>query len=564
METAVITPSERPLMARVLLVEDSRFDVMAIRRTLERSSPHLDLEVCTRAEEALEHLQRRPGIFDLLMTDHSLPGMSGFELCQEIRATGPDLPLVMLTGVGSEELVIAALQAGIDEYLVKDVSGGYLELLPVVLPQVLSRHEDRVRRQRAEKQRERALRELEMQTLALEEARERADQANRAKSEFLANLSHEIRTPMTAILGLTDVLLADKDIQQASEARLRDLRRIQSNGNYLLGLLNNILDLSKIETRKLELDLQPLDVPEFLHELVALLRVRSEAKGLALTLEAVGPIPEVIQTDPTRLRQVLINLLGNAIKFTETGGVRLQVRIAERGLETPKLEFAVVDTGIGIADIVLERLFEPFQQANASTSREFGGTGLGLAISRRLVALLGGDISVTSRPGEGSTFQVTISPGDLGGVRWIHDLSQVPLAEHKNPEPHSAMEPLHCRVLLAEDNSVNQDVISFYLKNAGAEVTIAETGRQAVDLALAAEADRPFDVILMDIRMPDLNGYAATQILREQGFKRPIYALTAHALSEHRERSLQAGCDGHLSKPINADELIAALRGVLP
>ncbi len=395
----------------------------------------------------------------------------------------------------------------------------------------------------------------------LVESREVAEDATRAKSEFLANMSHEIRTPMTAILGFTEVLLGEESDEELSLGRVSALKTIKRNGRYLLDLINDILDLSKIESGKLEVERTMCSPAKVLADVVSLMRVRAEAKNLPLEVEYVGEIPEKIHSDPTRIRQILINLLGNAVKFTETGTVRVTTRLVQSPGKAPCLQFDVVDSGIGITPEQTERLFQPFTQADASTARRFGGTGLGLTISKRLANILGGDISITSAAGQGSTFTVTIETGPLDGLAMLSNPTEV-IAETRQKARESQGPPvrLDCRLLLAEDGPDNQRLISFVLKKSGADVTVAENGQIAREKALAAQdAGEPFDVILMDIQMPVMDGHTATRKLREDGYTGPIVALTANAMAGDEEKCRLAGCDGYATKPIDRPSLFAEI-----
>jgi signal transduction histidine kinase/AmiR/NasT family two-component response regulator len=396
----------------------------------------------------------------------------------------------------------------------------------------------------------------------LARAKEAAEAASRAKSEFLANMSHEIRTPMTAILGFTDVLLGILQEPETIEAA----HTIKRNGEHLLRIINDILDLSKIEAGRLEVEQEVVSPFQILAEIVSLMRVRAEGKGLPLTLDYVSPIPQTITTDPTRLRQILTNLIGNAIKFTEAGSIRVTARLIEDGDGGPKLGIDVTDTGRGISKTQINRLFQPFTQADTSTTRRFAGSGLGLAISKRLAGILGGDITVSSVPTKGSRFSVTIATGPLDKVPLVHDLSEVvPAAQPRRAAAAQPCVELTGRVLLVEDGPDNQRLISFILRKAGADVVLAENGEEALEKTLAACPDlrrrddppmEPFDVILMDMQMPVMDGYQATKQLRRRGYTGPIIALTAHAMSSDRQKCLDVGCDDYVTKPLDCDQLL--------
>ncbi len=381
-------------------------------------------------------------------------------------------------------------------------------------------------------------------------AKHAADTANQAKSAFLANMSHEIRTPMTAILGYADLLL---DPSQAVEERARCVQVIRRNGEHLLSLLNDVLDISKIEANKYAVERVRCDLRHLLADVVALTRVKAIQKGLNYKVVIDGPVPKEIQTDPLRLKQILVNLIGNAVKFTSNGGVYLRVSCHDR-LISSTLHIDVMDTGIGMSPIQIDRLFRPFTQADESTTRKYGGTGLGLVISRRLAQLLGGDITVQSKPGDGTCFAVWVDSGQLGGVRMLPSLDEADLS---SPPPPSALlaQSFKGRVLLAEDGEDNQQLISLMLRNVGIEVTLATNGKAAVELASCAN----FDLILMDMQMPELDGYSATRKLRELKYTKPIVALTANAMADDRSRCIAAGCDDYVAKPIRMDHFMSIL-----
>ncbi len=393
---------------------------------------------------------------------------------------------------------------------------------------------------------------------ALEQSNLAVQAATRAKSEFLANMSHEIRTPMTAILGFAEILRTEGDLSKAPPERLEAIDTMTRNGEYLLDLINDILDLSQIEAGKLDVERTICSPSQIVFEVLALMRVRADAKNLPLAAEFDGKIPESIQTDPIRLRQILINLVGNAVKFTEVGGIRVVARLFDGDTAESRMEFEVRDTGIGISEEQMPGLFQPFSQVDSSATRKFGGTGLGLAISKRLVQRLGGDLTVISVPGKGSTFTLTVATGSLEGVRLLDNPTQTcPQVEQLDKPSVPRRAPLDCRILLAEDGVDNQRLIAFLLKKAGAEVTVAENGQVAIDYvhSTEVEGDR-YDLILMDMQMPVLDGYDATRKLRAEGYRGPIIALTAHAMKEDRRRCLEAGCDEYLSKPVDRERLI--------
>ena len=388
----------------------------------------------------------------------------------------------------------------------------------------------------------------------MQQASERAEAASKSKSEFLANMSHELRTPLTAILGFTDLLLeraADPDQVEASTI-------VKKNGEHLLHLINDILDLSKIEANRVSVESIACSPISIIAEVVSLVESRAKEKELRLEVRLDGSIPETIRSDPTRLRQILINLIGNAIKFTQTGSIRIVVRLLNEAGDQPELNIDVADDGIGIADDAIEHLFHPFTQADSSTTRQFGGTGLGLTISKRLVEMLGGEITVSSVLGKGSTFSFTVPTGPLDGVRLIDRVDASPdVPDVPAVEAAADRQALDCRVLLAEDGPDNQRLISFLLTNSGADVSVAENGQVALELALGSrEKAKPFDVILMDMQMPVLDGYAATRKLREAGWTGPIIAVTAHAMPDDQKKCLDAGCDDYLTKPIDRHKLI--------
>ena len=385
-----------------------------------------------------------------------------------------------------------------------------------------------------------------------------AENASRVKSDFLANMSHEIRTPMNAILGYADLLL---DPAQAGADRTEYSRTIRRNAEHLLTIINDVLDVSKIEAGRMMLESVPTSLVETVEDVLSLMRVRANEKGIDLVAEYHWPLPAQIESDPTRLRQVVLNLVSNAVKFTDWGSVR--VRVGHSPVEPARVTIDVVDTGIGIEREQIRNLFQPFTQADMSVTRRFGGTGLGLTISRSLAQMLGGDLVVESTPRRGSTFTLVLFSPRLCTGRMLTSLEQSARPERmlrSGAPPENLLAGV--RILLAEDGVDNQRLISLFLRGAGAEVRIVDNGRDAVEAALAGAAGagegsvRPFDLVLMDMQMPVMDGYTATRTLRQRGYARPIVALTAHAMADDRGKCLRAGCDEYMTKPVDRATLV--------
>ncbi|MEJ2361948.1 MAG: ATP-binding protein [Gammaproteobacteria bacterium] len=371
----------------------------------------------------------------------------------------------------------------------------------------------------------------------------KAEVASKAKSEFLANMSHEIRTPLTAILGYSESAL---DNDQTPLERVVALRAIQRNSDHLLHIVNDILDFSKIEANRIETEHVEADYITIISEIEDLVSHLVRNKGLEYSVNYHFPLPAYIIGDPVRIKQVLLNLASNAIKFTETGSVEISVAFLP---EQRVLEFCVVDTGIGMSREQLEKIFTPFEQADASISRRFGGTGLGLALSRRLVKIMGGTLEVRSNSGSGTTFELRLPCPDVEHIPLIQSLQNI-------PDKTTSAEPLQRRqlkgtVLLADDNPENLQLLSMLLGKMGVEVIPAVNGQEAISKA----ATHQVDMIYMDMQMPVVSGIEATRILRAQGFALPIVALTANATSEDREHCLEAGCNDFVTKPINRERL---------
>ncbi len=398
--------------------------------------------------------------------------------------------------------------------------------------------------------------ERRQQADVLRTAKDAAEQASHAKSAFLANMSHEIRTPLNAILGFADLLL--NDMNGDAMERHDHLTTIHDSGRHLLTLIDDVLDLSKIESGQIEIEHVRCSPHEIIAAAVSILRVRAAERGVTLEYFWKDEAPASIVSDPDRLRQILMNLIGNAIKFTEVGSVQVAARWEID--ETSRIVIDVIDTGIGIDEERLESIFDPFVQADSSITRRFGGTGLGLSISRRLARLLGGSLTLESALGRGSVFTVTIPTGPVEGVGRVRAGASDIASSHSLAARAASPTLAGRRVLIVDDGATNRKLIKLILERAGAQTATAENGRIGVDTALS----EPFDLILMDMQMPVMDGYRAARELRLSGCRAPIIALTAHAMAGDERKCRDAGCSGYLTKPIHPHRLLTTIAEALP
>ena len=517
-------------MIKILLIEDDEDDFIITRDFLDDlSDQQYHLDWARNQAEAREFFQQ--DVHDVCLLDYSLGAHTGLQLMAEAQQLGFSAPTIMLTGHDDSELDADALSAGAVDYLVKS------QLSPARLNRVIRYA---VARKGMEQER---LKRIQAQA------------ENRSKSEFLAHLSHELRTPLTAILGYTDLLSV-----QTEEIQTRDyVNIIRRNGNYLLSLLNDVLDLSKIEAGKLDTHLEPVNINELLSNIFNLMNVKAGEKNIEFVIESAQNIPEIFIADATRLQQILINIIGNAIKFTDAGKVCVRVE-ATLINDQCALSFHIEDTGIGIESSQLARLFKPFEQIRSSAQRGELGTGLGLAISQQLAERLGGHIRASSEAGVGSQFTLELLGALPDATDWLPLSIQ---AEHAAPEP--ALTEINASILIVDDLEEIRNLLGHIISRYGANVEFAQNGLEAIALAKAARGrGNDFDLILMDMQMPMMDGLEATRQLRSQNFQQPIIALTAQTMLGEKERCLAAGCDEHLGKPILERHLISAIQRHLP
>jgi len=523
----------------ILIVDDNASDREAIVHALrsDRACRYHFYQAST-GREALELVRECEGHIDLIILDWHLPDMSGIELVRGLRGNSqiPPFPIVLITSTGSSVIAQDALTVGVQDFFTKSMVRS--DILPLVTRNAIERF--------------RLIQRLVHSERDAREARVRAEDANRAKSIFLTSMSHELRTPLTAVLGLAELLLDDPG---ACDAR-QMLEMIQTNGQHLAELLNDILDLAKIEAGHSDIKLLPCEPLRIINELCSLLRFRAADEGIELKLEFQGPLPTKITTDAVRLRQILMNLISNAIKFTKGGSIDVIVSF-EEGTYSQLLRVDVVDTGIGIAPEDVQAIFQPFVQV-AEKSSYRSGVGLGLAISRSLARALGGDLSVQSELGRGSRFTLTLRANDAASIGLTNPADY----ERQGFEPSRSnsfgeVDWRSCHILVAEDTRANQFLIRRMLEPSGASLEFVDNGERAVTEVLsAAESGKPYDLVLMDMQMPVQSGYEATRRIRAAGMDVPIVALTAAAMEGDRERCISSGCTNYLSKPIARDKLL--------
>lgn len=514
-------------LIRVVLIDDDKDDYILIKDLLNDVRTFLySIEWIQSSELGLEALKKQAA--DIYLVDYKIDAKTGLHLLDEINTHDIKKSIILLTGKGTYEIDVAAMNKGAADFLSKDQITS--ESLERSIRYCIKRSKD-----------EQKLREI----VKLKSEKEASEAANQAKSIFLANMSHEIRTPLGVIMGFTDLAIESQNLSEKNEF----LKSIRRNSENLLLLINDILDLSKVEAGHLEACKEFFDWRKLILETLNNLQPRYREKTISVKFLSSGNIPELLFSDPHRLQQVLLNVLSNAIKFTNEGSIQVNCRIETFG-EQQKLVIDISDTGIGLSLDDQEKLFRPFQQASHLTCRSYGGTGLGLNLSKKLIHLLDGDLTLLkSCPGVGSTFRIAL-PANLKRSTISTKFTNPSEGSLFSHEPQRRF-----KVLLVEDDLENQIIVKHFLKNTPFEIECALDGEQGLQKALHGN----YDVVLMDIQMPKLDGYETTKKLRLAKFSKPIIALTAHALKEEKQLAFQKGFSEYLTKPIQKKTLVSML-----
>lgn len=522
------------IKTKILIVDDYQENITALANLI--AAEDVEIFSARDADGALELVALHE--FGVALLDVQMPGTSGFELAKIIRGVKKfkSLPIIFVTAHQEDSsFLFESYQAGAVDCLFKPLHPGMVRSKVRMFVELAQQRE-----------------QLRVHVRELERLRIEADSANMAKSQFLANMSHEIRTPLAAVMGFSDLIAKENP---TPDERAQFSAAIQRNGALLLKLIDDILDLSKIEANKLDFEKLEFDLADLVSDLGTLLRLRAEEKGVALKLPSVGECGgpgRLYVSDPLRIKQVLMNIVGNAIKFTSRGRVEVTLSIQPDGDLQDRLTFSVVDQGVGLSREQTERLFQPFGQADSSTRRSHGGSGLGLVISRQIARALGGDVKLVRSALEvGSTFQVEfVLPRAI-------ECDKAPIeAPIKIVGDDLDASLTGMKILAVDDSPDNLMLISMYLRGSGADVSLVESGREALE---EVKRKGTFDVILMDVQMPGMDGHETTETIRRSGYEKPVIALTAHAINEEFERCKRSGCDAVLTKPINRGTLIRAL-----
>ena len=519
-------------LQNILYIEDDEALARLLQKRMERL--RFTVDIVSSAEEGLVRLQQKN--YDLVLIDYNLPGMNGIEMLDSMMLMQSTPPSIILTTSGDERIALKALEKGATDYAVKDTGQTYLDLLPAVMQASFTR--------------ERLQRENEQQKRDLELAVKKAEDANEAKTNFLATMSHEIRTPLNVVTGLADILTKTS----LDEKQKKIVHTLQNNADLLLKIINDLLDISRIESGEVNLEYTHFTITSILEDIQTMFSSQIAQKNLELVIDD-NTSAHTFKGDRTRIQQIIMNLVSNAIKFTEKGRIDIIVTVAANDIPANPLHtvtIAVYDTGIGMGQKELSTIFEKFTQADPTITRRFGGSGLGLSIARSLARLMQGDITVTTEPGKGSKFTITLS---------LEETSQKTALPQETPRDNLLNTEKKSTILLVEDYAPNIMVATFMLEDLGFEVISAESGEAALEIV--SRATTPFFAILMDVQMQAMDGLKTTRLIRtletKIGFRNTIIGITAHALAGDRERCISAGMDDYMSKPIHPDILTSKL-----
>ena len=522
----------------ILIVDDREENLLTLEGILD--NPELNIIKATSGNEALGLLLEHE--ISMILLDVQMPEMDGFETAEIIRSNEKTkhIPIIFVTAISKQrEHVFKGYQTGAIDYLYKPLD---LEILQSKIAAYIEFFKQKFEVEQTKK-------ELEKTITELNKAKQITEEATLAKSSFLANMSHEIRTPLNGIIGMADLALMDENNTESQIERLNDIRQ---SGESLLDIINEILDISKIEADKLVLEEVEFSISDLIKKIEKLLSVKTLRKELEFTTKISSDLPDILIGDPLRIRQILINLAGNAIKFTNKGLVSINVKLLKKEENKVEIEFSVEDTGIGISQDKISNLFELYSQAEKSTTRKHGGTGLGLTISKKLVEMMDGTIEVESEVGKGSKFYFIIELKQ-GKTLKATDKSSIKKTEKKKT-PSKQLS-----ILVAEDQLINRKIIFQLLKREGHKITIAENGK----IALENVKSEKYDIVFMDIQMPEMDGLEATKLIRkfekENNVHTPIIAMTAHAMKGDKEVCLAAGMNYYITKPINPAELYSVI-----
>lgn len=528
---------------KILIVDDYKENIAALSQLI--ASDDVQVFSAPNADHALELITEHD--FGLALLDVQMPVVSGFDLAKIIRGVKKfrSLPIIFVTAHQQDSAVVF-----------EGYQSGAVDLLFKPLDPNMVRSKVRIFVELAQ---QRQL--LQSHVRELERLRLEAEAANIAKSQFLANMSHEIRTPLAAVMGFAELIARGSSTKEENEECIEAVRR---NGKLLLRLIDDILDLSKIEANRLELEQTEFDLSEVLHDIQSTLSFRAQERGISLQFDVTPAHRAYYKSDPTRVKQVLLNIIGNGIKFTASGTVNVDVQIEPENAESvrhethDRLTVRVKDQGVGLTSEQAERLFQPFGQADPSTRRHFGGSGLGLVISRQIARAMGGNIRlVESKPGAGSTFEIQILLERANDASATADKSTQSDASFANRDLDIDEQATLTgkKILAVDDSPDNLTLISMFLRDSGADLSFADSGNKAISEVKSND----FDIILMDVQMPGMDGHQATEEIRRLGFSKPIIALTAHAIRSEHEKCRKSGCDSVLTKPITRAGLLKGL-----